>query len=173
MYIVHYYGTSLNSLPKYLFLVYRTAGPPGLVIYGNSSCSGPPIATNMLLPHCLANQDDDDHFMAPFLHPPSSSRTSTDSGAGVTVGAESMGDGSSSSAVGGAGVDLDLDVTDSWTVSTMGACIAPTPPADDDDATQPMGAGAIVAIVLGTVAGALLVVLLVYNAIFHQREALS
>jgi hypothetical protein len=47
---------------------------PAVVIYGNHTCSGEPKGVTPLSTVCADNQDDDDHFLVPFLQPPEAGR---------------------------------------------------------------------------------------------------
>jgi hypothetical protein len=129
-------------------------------IYSNGACAGAAHETSALSTQCLANQQDDDHLLAPFLVPPYAARSGRPGSAGsggVKVEAGDAGGRSSRDGYGEdstvgirnggsariTGSDTELsspllryglvsaDTSDS--VSTQGLCVVPVVPGSDDE----------------------------------------
>ena len=125
-------------------------------MYAAATCAGSPQEHRTLPTQCLGNQQDDDHFLLPFLDPPLLESPSPASRTSRRALAVSQLLALESSSIG---------------VSTQGMCVSKHGNDDtDDNSGAQLSAGAIVAVVLASVVVAGVGVYLLYCHVFLKGE---
>lgn len=134
---------------------YTDKGNVDAGVYAAATCAGSPQEHRTLPTQCLGSQQDDDHFLLPFLDPPLLESPSPVSRSKRALGVSQL---------------LALE-SSSIGVSTQGMCVSKHSNDDtDDNSGEQLSAGAIVAVVLASVVVAGVGVYLLYYQVFLKGE---